>query len=327
MGIKKGEPLISVIVPVYKVEEYIQECIESVLDQTLADFQLILVDDGSPDSCGEICEMYATRDARVYVIHKENGGLSDARNVGLEKASGEYVFFLDSDDALAPNALKILYEVACREKADIVQGQFTNDKMQLEQKIGQPMTVLSSEQALSSLLLMDEVQVMAWAKLYSRKLFKEIRYPVGKINEDNFTTYKLVCKAEKVALLPDLIYYYRINPTSIMNCRITEKRFEILNSPKEILNYLGDSAEKFQEQLEYYKFRILIRLYNEVIVQNAAKEFGDYLYCIRTEIKQMDLSNQYLSLKYKVLSWILIHNAPVYSVLVKMLRKKLRDKE
>ena len=209
-------PLISVIVPVYKVEKYLHKCVDSILVQTFRDFELFLVDDGSPDSCGKICDEYAEKDDRIIVIHKENGGLSDARNVAIDRAKGDYLTFIDSDDYVAPDYLESLYYALSQTDSDIAitnittfdeNGQYDNEFYRITDKI----EVLEGKDIFSTIYRPN-----ACAKLYKRYIFYDIRYPVGRLYEDAFVYYDVLSKANRIVLTGANSYYYLVRDDSIM---------------------------------------------------------------------------------------------------------------
>ena len=212
---------ISIIVPVYNVEKYLKECIESILSQTYKNIEIILIDDGSTDNSGKICDEYLKKDSRVKVIHKENGGLSDARNTGIEIASGKYIGFVDSDDYIAKDMYDFLYQNIKRENAEI---SGCNRFLVYENKIEiygkkECYEVMDSQRAIEMLCTIGYIGVSAYTKLYEAKLFKDIRYPKGKINEDMYTTYKLFDKANRIVYDATPKYYYRQRSGSITNSK------------------------------------------------------------------------------------------------------------
>lgn len=225
-------PVISVIVPVYRVEKYIRRCVDSILAQSFRDYELILVDDGSPDYSGVICNEYATRDPRIRVIHKENGGLSSARNAGIDAASGEYLFFMDSDDVIHPDTLGILYECIDKTGAEISVGEFT--RFSKEDSItflpwDEKYTVLTNLEALNAFFDGRESLhslVSACCKLIHRIMFDGIRFPVGRLFEDEFTTYKLYYHATKIVFCGATLYYYFVNDDGITRNLTIDKRFD-----------------------------------------------------------------------------------------------------
>jgi len=218
-------PLVSVIVPVYKVYAFLQKAVDSVIGQTCRMLEVLLVDDGSPDSCPEVCDEYLVTDARIITVHKTNGGLSDARNFGLELFSGQYVAFLDSDDYYAETALARLTETAMAQNADMVvcsvaEIDEVGNGIQKSSYVPLGESLYASESALLELTAKRErTMTVVWDKLYRRELWYGVRFPVGKIHEDVFTTYKLMAASVRIATIPDPLYMHRIRGGSIMTTR------------------------------------------------------------------------------------------------------------
>lgn len=209
------ESLISIIVPVYKVENYIRNCIESVQNQTYTHWELILVDDGSPDNSGKICDEYQEKDNRIRVIHKENGGLSSARNAGLDlPPKGEYVTFLDSDDFWREDYLSIMINLCLENDADMSQCSFIRGTENFFPAFKENIDVRKYDN--HSIFLSGKANVIVCGKLYKVFLFDDIRMPVGLYNEDDWTTWKLYYRAKKIAVTTQRLYYYTENPSSIM---------------------------------------------------------------------------------------------------------------
>lgn len=210
--------LVSIIVPVYKVEPYLRKCVDSILAQTYQNLEIILVDDGSPDNCGAICDEYAKQDARIKVMHKPNGGLSDARNAGLDTMTGEYVAFVDSDDWIMPQMYETLLQMLKQFQADIAFGGVADD---LEQN-GKVTTVKVSnygdepfsESAAEAMRRYFHGSWAAWDKLYKADLFRDIRYPVGEINEDEAIVLQLLSKCTRVCYTNEIFYHYMKRPGS-----------------------------------------------------------------------------------------------------------------
>lgn len=223
--------MISVIVPVYNVEPYLRQCIDSILAQTYRDFELILVDDGSPDNCGAICDEYARRDSRIRVIHQENGGLSAARNAGIDIATGEYISFVDSDDWVHPEYLAYLYR-AVQERGVLLSAcSFARTRTKIdEMSIPFACTVCDG---LSWFKENHMAGVVAWGKLCHRSLFESIQYPVGKIHEDEFITYKLLHLAGNIGVVDAKLYYYFINEAGIMGSPYSVRRLDVLDALEE----------------------------------------------------------------------------------------------
>lgn len=212
---------ISIIVPVYKVEKFLAECIDSILYQSFKDFELLLVDDGSPDRSGEICEEYAKSDSRIKVLHKNNGGLASARNFGLDSASGNYVIFVDSDDILADNALEILHNEIIENEADIVLGKiirFADDtgSIRLYTRLDKR-KAMSGQEALELLLAGSLLNITLCGSLFKREIWDNLRMPDGFICEDWFIMPHIYLQKNLlVVFTPNLVYMYRENAKSTM---------------------------------------------------------------------------------------------------------------
>lgn len=220
------QDLISIIIPIYKVEEYLDECISSVVNQTYNNLEIILVDDGSPDNCPMMCDEWARKDSRIKVIHKENGGLSDARNAGLDMATGDFIAFVDSDDWISPDMYEKMLQTILQENADICSCGIVSSYPEREICMNVKAVVGNSEQILEMIYDDTAFPVAAWNKLYRRSCWERFRFPVGKICEDTFTTYLLVDRASKIVQISDALYYYRIRENSIMTASFTRKRMD-----------------------------------------------------------------------------------------------------
>ena len=235
-------PTISVIVPVYKVEKYIHRCVDSILGQTYADFELILVDDGSPDNCGTICDAYAARDSRVVVIHQENGGLSAARNAGIDWAfansDSQWLSFIDSDDWVHPEYLARL--LAAAEDSGVSVSICAYAQTDGQEPEIEPETLVPALWDTEEFYVAHNVNAtIACGKLYRRGCFDTIRYPLGKLHEDEFTTYKILFRFPTVAVIPAPLYFYYTNPESITKSGVT--RFKT------------DAFEAIEEQIAYFR--------------------------------------------------------------------------
>ncbi|WP_407725158.1 glycosyltransferase family 2 protein [Ruminococcus sp. JL13D9] len=271
---------ITVVVPVYKVEKYIKRCIDSILAQTFTEFELILVDDGSPDNCGKICDEYAEKDNRIHVIHKENGGLSDARNVGIdwafENSNSEWITFIDCDDWIHPRYLEALYDAVKKTGCEIsicAYEETTGDNPQVDESHLEAEIVNTEDFFCEH----NVNAVVAWGKLYKKELFREIRYPVGKLHEDEFTTYKLLFQYENCAFVNQPLYSYFINNAGITKVSWTTRRL--------------DAFEAFDNQLSFFKENRFKKAY--------AKVLDSIAYTCSIHIKAID--NDYENRHYKCL--------------------------
>ncbi len=230
----------SVIVPVYNAEKYIAKCIESILNQTEDDLELILVDDGSPDNSGIICDKYATKDNRVKVFHQENGGVCAARNTGLKHASGEYLSFVDSDDYLESNALEVLYNDIVTHNADVSCALMKNDSNQGKHNLENGVyEVWHDSDAIKNALLDNPFTYSSCAKLFKKELIGNIRFEEGrKIHEDSFFVFCCFLKQPTVVVRNVGVYNYENNPNSVSHAEFSEKFFDILyfaNKKKEMV--------------------------------------------------------------------------------------------
>ena len=242
-------PTISVIVPVYKVEKYIHRCVDSVLNQTYRDFELILVDDGSPDNCGAICDEYAARDDRIVVIHQENGGLSAARNTGIDWAfansGSRWITFLDSDDYWYERYLEVMLQAVteCNTKISTCNatiGDFSSDpSYYIPQKY-------ETEIAYCDRSIIRH-RIPAWAKLYAKELWKDIRFPVGKLHEDCFTIHKLLFQVPALATVKARMYFVTPNPNSITHVTWSPKRLDAVEGMEEMLSFFRGSPYRKAE--------------------------------------------------------------------------------
>lgn len=267
-------PNISVIVPVYKVEPYLSRCVDSILAQTYRDFELILVDDGSPDRCGEMCESYAQEDSRIHVIHQQNGGLSAARNTGIDwvfaHSDSRWLAFVDSDDWVHPAFLQTLYETAEQTLCKLsVCGIYRTAGENIPEEQDVSAQCLSADDYYCS-GIHEGLTAVAWNKLYNRSLFKNLRYPIGKLHEDEFTTYRAVYQAGKVGVTTARLYAYYQNPEGIMRSQWNARRMDVLEAFEQQIAFaretdrprlLGKAAEAYiysaYEQLE--KARVIYR--------------------------------------------------------------------
>lgn len=231
------QPKISVIVPVYNVEKYLPRCLDSIINQSYTNLEIILIDDGSSDNCPEICDKYAEKDRRIIVIHKRNGGLSDARNTGIESATGEYLAFVDGDDYIAVNMYEILEKRIIGDSADIAVCNFlyVNDQGELLQEKNHNLPILNecleSRNAIKKLSGPKSwYYVTACNKLYHRELFDELRFPKGKIHEDEFVIHHIIQKCGRISCVQDTLYYYVQRDKSITSERFSLRRMDIADA-------------------------------------------------------------------------------------------------
>ena len=245
-------PMISIIVPVYNVELYLEACLNSILGQSFSDFEVILVDDGSSDHSGAICDEYKNKDSRVIVIHQDNQGLSGARNTGLKVARGDYITFVDSDDVLAGNYLWILYDALIKENADIsscICHDFMDGTMhEFPESVYTGDTdclVCDGKTALLELYKGNPLVLIGSPfKLYKRAVLKDLRFPVGRLHEDQAFTPLALYKAGKIVFVDSRAYYYRVRKQSITHQSFSIKRYDDVWAVDRCINYFRQKNEK-----------------------------------------------------------------------------------
>ena len=242
-----NQPLISVIVPIYNVERYFVTGVDSVLNQTYNNWELILIDDGSPDHCPAMCDEYAAQDKRIKVIHKKNGGTSSARNAGLDIAKGDYVSFLDGDDFWHKDYLKIMVNLGLKYRADIVQCGFIRGTEKAFPQI--PLKYKIKVFNNHSVFLKGYAKIIVWSKLYKRQLFNEVRMPEGKFFEDDFTTWKWYYNAKQIVVTHLPLYYYTKNIVSTMSVHSKKPRFDFLEAYDERITFFIKNGEKDLEDV------------------------------------------------------------------------------
>ena len=233
-------PLISIIVPVYNVEHVLDRCIASLVAQTYPNLEIILVDDGSPDASAGKCDAWNEKDQRIRVIHQENRGLSEARNTGIDAATGEYLAFVDSDDYVEPEYIESLLSAAQRNNADMVVCSYVDEDEHCHPKEETPFVEhemnIDSHQCMEGIYRHMEF-VLAWNKLYKAKIWETYRYPSGKLHEDEFAFHHIVTNCDSVVLVPDRLYHYVDNATSIMHTAYSIRNLDVIEARIERLRF------------------------------------------------------------------------------------------
>ena len=289
------KPLISIIIPVYKVEKYLEKCIKSVLDQTYKNLQIILVDDGSPDNCGNICDNYAKIDNRIEVIHKANGGLSEARNVGLKVARGEYIGFVDSDDYVSNEMFENLYNTLISNDVDVSICNFytvINNK-NIIKNADNGVEIYNKLEILKEILLDKKIQSYAWNKLYKRELFKDIEYPVGKKFEDIGTTFYILEKCNKIAVSGSPEYYYITRGDSIVNNNTEGTVIDYISLISDRYDYIDKKYKELKKYNDFYITKTLITAYtDEYHLKNNSEEFLKILNNFFNKVKDIFKNNE-----------------------------------
>lgn len=255
------EPLLSVIVPVYKVEDYLPRCVDSILGQTYQNLEIILVDDGSPDRSGQLCDEYAAKDSRVKVLHKANGGLSSARNAGLDWVRGEYISFVDSDDWIEPEAYEKMMGLMEKYGVKLVcAGRYNVDGATGEKKVGlcpAKEEKITSEELVGRIFRWDQCDSSACDKLYHRSLLASFRYPEGKVCEDVPVTYQIILQEEFAAMCPIPVYNYFQRPGSITHGAVSERTFDFSQHTAVIYDDIREHHPAIKPQARYLRVKSL----------------------------------------------------------------------
>ena len=313
--------LISIIVPVYNVEKYLKKCIDSIVNQTYKNLEIILVDDGATDRSGEICDELAKLDNRIKVYHKENGGLSDARNYGVERATGDYIGFVDSDDYIDAEMYEKLYEAITKEDADVAECNFnfiypnravkyTNEKYYL---------VLDRSKYVEEYINMDKLFGSACTKLMKKELARKLHFPKGKLYEDGFYSLDLMKVGRRFVILDAPFYNYVMREGSITNSRFNEKNLDLLEITNNIYNYVAvnyPSLKKAAARRKMYSyFNILDLIILSTDYRNKEYFIKIKKYFQRNAIKL--LTNEKISIKRKIRLLIMLMNMNIYKKVLK----------
>jgi glycosyltransferase involved in cell wall biosynthesis len=282
------EPLVSIIVPVYNVEKYLDKCVNSLMRQTYQNIEIILIDDGSTDKSGDLCDSYS--DTRIHVIHQENGGLSAARNEGIKVARGDFLTFVDSDDWIADDYVSFLYELLDEYKCDISICNptyvFDLSKKRLHKNLNNELMLLDSEDALRIMLFQEHFDNSAWGKLYNRSLFSDTLFPVGHIYEDLGTVYKLIYKSDRIIYSGEEKYYYLQRETSISGVLFEKRKLDYLYFADEIYDFINTTYKDNDIKIAAQS-RVLSVCCNLLIQIGISNEFTDIQKQLYTKIINM----------------------------------------
>lgn len=289
------KPLISIIVPVYNVEDFVGKCLESIIRQSYENLDIVVVDDGSTDGSGEICDEFAKKDKRIRVFHKKNGGLSDARNFGMKKSKGELIAFVDSDDWVKKDYISVMYEAMGETNAGVVVCGYNNVKPK-------DITMSGKDATVKLLTKQENLDIVAWNKLYRKSLFldNEIYFPVGKKHEDTLTTYKVLSKARKVNYISQSLYEYVERKNSIMGEGKIEERLLVRErAVKEAVEYFKNNADLKQAA----EISLLLAEYaflDFAISGKIDKKYGEIAKKWIKKHKKEYVDNKYLTNKLKI---------------------------
>lgn len=299
------KPLISVIVPAYNVEKFIGKCIDSILRQSFKDFEVLLIDDGAKDSTPEICDACAKKDSRIKVYHKENGGLSDARNYGIDRMQGKYVTFIDSDDYVDSGYFEYLYGLITQEED--IQIAICGKKSVREDENASPdpetfHEIITGERAVQKMLCGHGSGHSAWGKLYSADLWKTVRYPKGKIYEDYATTYRLMALVDKAAWGNAAMYFYVQHIESIMHQKCSRRSLSLVDIADEETEFIVKKWPALKQEALARKVTSELKCLQNIL--NAKnEEFDDYKQKIVEDVRRHKgelLASKKVALKTKI---------------------------
>ncbi len=264
-----AKPLISVILPIYNIEQYLPRCMESLEKQTYPNMEILMVDDGATDGCSALCDAYAAKDSRIIALHKENGGLSDARNYGIEHATGEYITCIDPDDYVDDDYVEYLYNLIdkygtgmaiCQHRVHYDNGDVKELGVDPDGQ-GVLDEALTCHDAIKRMCYHDVIDTSAWAKIYKRELFESVQYPKGKIFEDIGTTYALMLQCDTIAVGYESKYNYMFHMNSIVNGSFSPRKFDMLEMTdkmgKEVLKVFPDLKQAVRRRRVYARFSTL----------------------------------------------------------------------
>lgn len=263
----KAMPLISVIVPVYNVQDYLEACVKSIRAQTYPNLEIWLVDDGSTDESGALCDELAKQDERIRVLHKPNGGLSDARNAGIERAKGEYFLFVDSDDLIPADSIAILEQLCEQTSAEAAIAPILPFAVTIPERSTEPpkTEVLSREEALRRMFLHQGIGHEAFGKLYRRSIWESRRFPKGTLYEDYAAVYPAIADCKTVAFYYEPLYYYRVRNGSIMHSGMKEKNLALLDVGASVTSYMEQNVPALREEAAYLQIVTSLKLMKGIL--------------------------------------------------------------
>lgn len=311
--------MISVIVPVYNVEQYIVRCINSILKQTYKNFELVLIDDGSKDNSGKICDAYVAKDERIRVIHQKNGGLSAARNTGLSVMRGKYVTFIDSDDFVHEKYLEALYRLIMTSELNVSQVSFEHGTAESfsEKSKKAEVTIFHNSRLFGD----RRVKITAWAKLYKASLLTDIRFPVGKINEDEFFTYKAIAYAEGIAVSTEKLYYYYSRPGSIMHTKKYAVRMDFREAYQQRIAFFEERNDSVAVDLSYkeYAIRLMLAIASHMTYSDNPNDVEQLLKDFQSAYKSIS-NKKLINTKERIMLRAFSINPSVAAKVIQMIR-------
>lgn len=281
---------VSFIVPVYNMEKSLKTCVESILNQTLSNIEIVLIDDGSTDNSGAICDAYASEDRRITVVHKENGGIADAMNIGLDNITGEYILFVDSDDFIDCNMAEIMLRTLLESKADIVQCGYvihSLDGKVIRNIEGKDSDIQKTDEILETYFLWRGIWGNLSAKLFKTDLFSEIRFPAGRTFADVPVIPYILCQCKKYKIIKNMFYHIMSNPQSASRAKLDEKRFDdIIYNVNVVSNFIIERSPSLKFHVYYLKASTVAYYYEKIAKSNELKDADEKLKKMKAEFKE-----------------------------------------
>lgn len=293
MGSSYGkEPLISVILPIYNVEQYLPRCMASIMRQSYTNIEIVMVDDGSDKPCADLCDEYSGKDPRINVYHKVNGGISDARNYGVKHASGEYITYIDPDDYVDNDYVEYLYSILCKygTRMSICQHRVSYQNGSLKEYGADGDEMLSVPECIERMMYHDVIDTSAWAKLYHCSLFETVRYPKGKIFEDMAITYQLMMQCEGIGVGYESKYNYNFHNNSIVNGSFQHAKLDLLDMTdtmaRDVIEAFPQLRSAVQRRQVYARLSTLNQMLNASDCEEERNNIMEYIQCHRKEVLQ-----------------------------------------
>lgn len=327
-----NDKMVTIIIPVYNVESELDRCMQSVIKQTYDNIEIILVDDGSPDKCPQMCDEYAKKDYRIKVIHKKNGGLSDARNAGLDTASGDYIAFIDSDDWVSDDFIEVLVANIERTNSDISICNF-NLVNELGKTCEHPtfssqIKVLNNSDSLRELFSHYKYDCMVCTKLFRKKLFENVRFPKGKLFEDVAVSLPLFAHSRRCVISNKANYFYSQRNESIVNSSFSENKMDLLLYSKKMIKFSHEHGHKYDIEAESFYLKCLLRLLMQAYQNVEDKRTKEMVYYMHTEIKKHRRyiwGNKFIEKRRQILLYAIVLHIPS-KVLVRLWNVRMSKK-
>lgn len=319
------DPLISVIIPVYNVEQYLRKCLESIINQTYKNLEIILIDDGSTDNSGKICDEYAKKDTRIQTIHKKNGGLSDARNCGLKKSTGDYIVFVDSDDWMDFDGIRYMFILSKKYDAPLVIGgtektaESTGKVLWSDFKECEDLQIMTKKESMRDVFING---CASWARLYKKEVHKDVFFPVGEINEDEAIVLQILERCNTIVKSSKIVYNYRFRENSITSTKFYKKKLDWCKHSKDNWDYIKKFHSEIEKEAKTRYINSIVWALNNMTVDLS--NFAEDIYLFRKELKiyyKEYIKDITIPQKERLRVFFMCHFYYLYANIVKVLGK------